>query len=194
MPVLRKDFTVDEFNVLEAAGGRGRRDPADCRDSGRGISCVAIGNWPPLSGWLRWWKFTMKRNWRKALRSGAEIVGVNNRDLHTFQVSLETSVERSPRKIPGYRDQSERKRHLKTNADVQMLMEHGGFHALLVGEQLIRNRKILAQAHSRIWSAADVCEDLRFDESGGRACRGRFRGEGNWLCFCAPVRGQPIPN
>ena len=46
-----------------------------------------------------------------ALASGAEIIGVNNRDLHTFEVSLETSLRSGRIKSPRGRDQSRRKRN-----------------------------------------------------------------------------------
>ena len=45
-----------------------------------------------------------------ALASGAEIIGVNNRNLQTFEVTLETSL-RLAEKIPASVDQGQRKRH-----------------------------------------------------------------------------------
>jgi indole-3-glycerol phosphate synthase len=72
---------------------------------------------------------------RRALNVGARIVGVNNRDLQTFEVSLSTSerliAEAPPGRLmlseSGLRD-SEQLRYLRTL----------GFHGFLIGEALMR--------------------------------------------------------
>jgi indole-3-glycerol phosphate synthase len=72
---------------------------------------------------------------RRALDAGASIVGVNNRDLRDFSVSLETS-ERIARLIPrGVVAISES--GIRTAADVER-MRRSGFRACLVGEALLR--------------------------------------------------------
>lgn len=70
----------------------------------------------------------------RALRIGATVIGVNNRNLHTFQVSLETT-ERVARWIPeGVTLIAESGIH--TVADVER-MAQAGAHAVLVGESLV---------------------------------------------------------
>ena len=95
MPVLRKDFTVHEYNVLEAAAGG-----ADAI-----LLIVAILDEAQLRGFRELAAdFEMaalvevhdRAELEKALRSGAEIIGVNNRDLRTFQVSLDVSFGLAP--------------------------------------------------------------------------------------------------
>jgi indole-3-glycerol phosphate synthase len=71
-----------------------------------------------------------------ALASGAEIVGVNNRNLHTFDVTLDTSV-RLAEKIPaGVVKVSES--GITSSADVRRLAS-AGYQAFLVGEHLMKS-------------------------------------------------------
>jgi indole-3-glycerol phosphate synthase len=77
-----------------------------------------------------------RRELDTALASGAEIVGVNNRDLRTFQVSLDTSVELAPHIPAGIIKVSES--GIFNSAGVQRLMTVG-FDAFLVGEHLVKS-------------------------------------------------------
>jgi indole-3-glycerol phosphate synthase len=70
-----------------------------------------------------------------AMGSGAEIIGVNNRDLRTFEVSLETSLRLAERMPPGVVLVSESGIH--SAADVQRLRA-AGYTAFLVGEHLMK--------------------------------------------------------
>lgn len=64
---------------------------------------------------------------------GAKIIGVNNRNLKTFEVSLETSVELAqPESSTVYISES----GFKTGADVETVKEN--YHGVLVGETLMR--------------------------------------------------------
>jgi len=135
LPVLRKDFTIDEVHVIEAAA--------------HGTDAILL-----IAALLD--ELTMRRfrelaaHYRmdavvevhdqaeldRALGSGAEIVGVNNRNLHTFEVTLETSL-RLAEKIPsGVVKVSESGIH--SPADVKTLRA-AGFHAFLVGEHLMKS-------------------------------------------------------
>ena len=72
----------------------------------------------------------------RALASGAEIIGVNNRNLHTFEVTLETSL-RLVEKIPaGIVKVTESGIH--SSADVKKLSA-AGYNAFLVGEHLMKS-------------------------------------------------------
>jgi indole-3-glycerol phosphate synthase len=68
------------------------------------------------------------------LASGAEIIGVNNRDLRTFAVSLETTLRLRPRLPAGMPVVAESGIH--SREDVQRL-EEAGVDAMLVGEALM---------------------------------------------------------
>jgi len=74
-----------------------------------------------------------KRIWAVAL--GATLVGVNNRDLRTFNVSLETSVSLAPHAHAGSLLVSES--GIGGANEIAMLRAHG-FQAFLVGETLMR--------------------------------------------------------
>jgi indole-3-glycerol phosphate synthase len=70
-----------------------------------------------------------------ALDSGAEIIGVNNRNLHTFEVSLDTSlrlVEKMPANIVKVAESG-----IHSRRDIERL-QAAGFHAFLVGEHLMK--------------------------------------------------------
>lgn len=135
LPVLRKDFTISEYHVLEAAG-----NGADAI-----LLIVAILDTDQLRAYRELAReFGMaalvevhdRRELDIALESGAEIIGVNNRDLRTFQVSLETSLEVA-REIPaGVVKVSES--GIFSGADVRRLMD-AGYDAVLVGEHLVKS-------------------------------------------------------
>ena len=68
------------------------------------------------------------------MAAGSEIIGVNNRDLTTFEVTLETSL-RLAEFMPGWRGARERKRHPRRR-DIATLRA-AGYGAFLVGERLM---------------------------------------------------------
>jgi indole-3-glycerol phosphate synthase len=72
---------------------------------------------------------------RRAVGAGASIIGVNNRDLTTFNVDLETSIELArlaPRETILVSESG-----IDTGGDVRRLRD-AGFNAFLVGEHLMR--------------------------------------------------------
>jgi indole-3-glycerol phosphate synthase len=135
LPVLRKDFTIDEYHVLEAAAVGADAilliaailEESEMRAFRQlaaefGMSALAEAhNEPELE---------------KSLRSGAEIVGINNRDLRTFQVSLETSIGLAP-KIP-HKVIKVSESGILDAAHIQRLMA-AGYNAFLIGERLVRS-------------------------------------------------------
>ncbi len=73
---------------------------------------------------------------KMALDSGARIVGINNRNLRTFEVDIRTSLELAGKIPDGVIKVSES--GIKTPGDSRLLRE-AGFDAILVGETLMRN-------------------------------------------------------
>ena len=135
IPVLRKDFTIDEFHVVEAAAYGADAilliaallDESELR---RFRELAATYHMAALV------EVHDETELDRALASGAEIVGVNNRNLHTFEVTLETSL-RLAEKIPaGVVKVTESGIH--SSADVKRLRA-AGFHAFLVGEHLMKS-------------------------------------------------------
>jgi indole-3-glycerol phosphate synthase len=135
LPVLRKDFTIDEFHVVEAAAYGAdailliaailsERQLRRFRELASELGMAALV------------EVHDRGELRTALDSGAAIVGVNNRNLHTFEVALETSMELAGA-IPGeILKVSESGIHGR--ADVAKLME-AGYSAFLVGEHLMKS-------------------------------------------------------
>lgn len=135
LPVLRKDFTIDEFHVVEAAANGAdailliaaildeqqmRRFRELAAEYGM-ASLVEVHDQAELD---------------PALASGADIVGVNNRNLHTFEVSLETSLNLAERIPSNVLKVSESGIH--SRADIDRL-QPAGFHVFLVGEHLMKS-------------------------------------------------------
>jgi indole-3-glycerol phosphate synthase len=77
-----------------------------------------------------------ERELAKALDAGAPIIGVNNRDLTTFEVTLETSLRLAPRIPSGVLRVSES--GIRSARDVERLREVG-YQAFLVGEHLMKS-------------------------------------------------------
>jgi indole-3-glycerol phosphate synthase len=133
VPVLRKDFTIDEIDIVEAA--------AHGADAILLIAALldelAMRRFRELAAHHQMAALVEVHDQAeldRALGSGAEIVGVNNRNLHTFEVTLETSL-RLAEKIPsGIVKVSESGIHC--SADVKRLT---GYNAFLVGEHLMKS-------------------------------------------------------
>jgi indole-3-glycerol phosphate synthase len=135
LPVIRKDFSIAEFHVIEAAAYG-----ADAI-----LLIAAILDESQLRGFRELAsEFQMAalvevhdaRELEIALRSGAEIIGVNNRDLRTFQVSLETSLALAPHIPSTVIKVSES--GIFSSADVHRLLD-AGYDAFLVGEHLLKS-------------------------------------------------------
>lgn len=135
LPALRKDFTIDPVQVLEAAAHGAdaillivailtERQLRDYRELAARYGMAALV------------EVHSDAELDVALASGAEIVGVNNRDLRTFQVTLETSLRLAGR-IPDHVVKVSES-GIESAADVRRLMD-AGFQAFLVGEHLMRS-------------------------------------------------------
>ena len=83
----------------------------------------------------------------RAIEGGARIVGVNNRDLRTFNVDLATAEGLAP-KIPAAAIRVAES-GIKTRQDVDRL-RHAGFQAFLVGESLLRQNDRAAAVRSLV--------------------------------------------
>jgi indole-3-glycerol phosphate synthase len=135
LPLLRKDFIVDEWQIYEAAAAR-----ADAL-----LLIVAALDDATLARLLRLTEVELGMDalvevhtceeLRRAAGCGAKLIGVNNRNLHTFEVSLETSVELIAHAPPGALLVSES--GLRTRADLSRL-ESLGYRGFLIGETLMR--------------------------------------------------------
>ncbi len=134
LPVLRKDFIIDPYQVYEA-----RLIGADCillivaaLDDAVLLDLMRLATDLDLDVLVEVHDAT---ELQRALASGAALIGVNNRNLRTFETRLETTLDLLPRIPAGHTVVTESGIH--TPADVALMREHG-VHAFLVGEAFMR--------------------------------------------------------
>ena len=141
LPLLRKDFIFDPYQIYEA-----RAYGADCV-----LLIVAILSPQKLSELLQLSRQLGMMNLVEvhnaaeieiALRSGAVIIGINNRDLNTFKVDLKTTSKLRPLIPPDRLIVSES--GIKTRKDMEEL-QGCGVNAALIGEALIAAPDIAAK-------------------------------------------------
>jgi indole-3-glycerol phosphate synthase len=136
LPALRKDFVVDPWQIVEA-----RAAGADAVLLI--VAALADGELRQLLGEARALGVDALvevhdgSELERALAAGARLVGVNNRDLRTLTVSLETSVGLAPRIPDDVVAVAES--GIKSGADLRRLRDVG-FDACLVGEHLMSAR------------------------------------------------------
>ncbi|HLJ53514.1 MAG TPA: indole-3-glycerol phosphate synthase TrpC [Chthonomonadaceae bacterium] len=142
-PLLRKDFIVDSWQIYESrvAGADAillivaALCPADLRTN------LAVARECGLAALV---EVHDREELQEALSAGADLVGINNRDLHTFRTSIDVTLNLL-RDRPADRDLlfvSES--GIFTRADVLRLQE-AGVDAVLVGESLMRETDIGAK-------------------------------------------------
>ena len=139
IPVLRKDFTVHEAQILETAT---RADAVlliaalfDAATLARYVSLAVELGLTPLV------EIHDEREADLALESGAQVIGVNNRDLRDFTVDLGT-FERLAPQLAGATLVAES--GVKTSEDGRRLRDAGA-DAVLVGEAAMRNPALVAK-------------------------------------------------
>jgi indole-3-glycerol phosphate synthase len=135
LPVLRKDFTLDEYHIIEAAahGADAILLIVAILDARR---IRALRELAARYGMSALVEAHDEAEVAVALEGGADIIGVNNRDLKTFNVNLETSLRLAERIPSGVVKVSESGIH--SAADVDRLRA-AGFEAFLVGEHLMKS-------------------------------------------------------
>lgn len=135
LPVLRKDFTIDAYHVHQAAAHgadailliaailseRKMRDFRELAERYRMAALVEAHGEEEL---------------KPAVASGARIIGVNNRDLHTFKVDLAVALRLADKIPSGVIKVAESGIH--TAADVRQLRA-AGYNSFLIGEYLMRS-------------------------------------------------------
>lgn len=135
LPVLRKDFIVDEYQVYESAAA--------------GVDALllivaaldgeALARLLRLASHLRVAPLVevhTEAELSRALRAGAQIVGVNNRNLKTLAVDLETSLLMRSKIPSGCLTITES--GIRTAQDLRRLAE-AGYDAALIGEHFMRS-------------------------------------------------------
>jgi indole-3-glycerol phosphate synthase len=134
LPLLRKDFIVDRYQVLEAraAGADAVLLIAEILDDQELVDLQsAIKSW----GMAALVECHEAVNLGRVIASGAALVGINNRNLHTFETRLEHTLDLASQ-VPADRVLISES-GIRSRADVVRL-EAGGVKAILVGETLMR--------------------------------------------------------
>lgn len=149
LPCLRKDFMVNEFQLLEA-----RAHGADA------ILLIVAALEPSELSRLHQRARDLQLDvlcevhdaveLQRALDAGCQTIGVNNRNLHTFQVDLNTSLQLAELMPAGVLKVAESGIE---NGDDLARLRQAGFEAFLIGESLMRAqspgealRELLAQS------------------------------------------------
>ncbi len=148
LPVLRKEFIIDPYQIYEA-----RAANADaillivkCLSDGElsefmalakelGLACLVETHDAPEI--------------ERALALGAHIIGINNRDLNTFDVDLTTTLKLKKIVPGGHVLVSESGIHTR---DHVKLLEDGGVDAILVGEALVTSGNIVQKIRELLGS------------------------------------------
>lgn len=134
LPVLRKDFTLDRYHLLQAS-----THGADCV-----LLIVAVLEFAELKELLAAADALQLDalvevhdgdELDRALEAGASLIGVNNRNLKTLEVSLETSFELAGRFPDGILRISES--GIRRPDDLKRLQD-AGYRGFLIGESLMR--------------------------------------------------------
>ncbi len=141
IPILRKDFMIDPWQILES------------RASGADAILLIVAALTPDSlremlataaeyGMCALVEVHDEQEMREALEAGATTIGINNRDLHTFNTSLKVTTDLLPamRNTPGTIVVSES--GINTPADVEKLRQ-AGVDAILVGEAFMREADVI---------------------------------------------------
>ena len=135
LPVLRKDFTIATTHILEAAAHGAdailliaailtEREIRDFREAAAQYRMAALV------------EVHSRRELDVAIAAGSDIIGVNNRDLATFEVTLETSLRLAEHMPAGALRVSESGIH---DARDIALLRDAGYGAFLVGEHLMKS-------------------------------------------------------
>ena len=141
LPALRKDFTVDEYQIYQA-----RSIGADAillivalMDGSQLEDYLGLGRELDLSVLV---EVHTAEEVQRAQGAGADLIGINNRDLKTFATTLETTfelLEHIPEDVTTVSESG-----IDNREDVERLQE-AGVDAILVGESLMREDDIGAK-------------------------------------------------
>ena len=135
LPILRKDFTIHPLHIIEAAahGADAILLIAAILDS---TEMRTLRELAESLGMAALAEVHTADELQATIDSGARIIGVNNRDLHTFEVRLELSLELAPSISSEATRVAES--GIFTAADVRRLGD-AGYQAFLVGEALMKS-------------------------------------------------------
>jgi indole-3-glycerol phosphate synthase len=138
LPCLRKDFIVDAYQIIEARAHHADAilliaaalTDAELKDFSQAAHALALDVLVEVHT-----AEELDRVLDAVGESGADAIGVNNRNLKSFEVRLETSIELAERIPAGVVSVTES--GIATRADL-IRLRTAGFDAFLIGESLMR--------------------------------------------------------
>jgi indole-3-glycerol phosphate synthase len=143
LPVLRKDFFIDRYQVLEArtAGADCILLIAECLDDCRMRDLYFYASELGMDALIELYD---GENLDRVLKLEPALVGINNRNLRTFVTDLAHTIELAPRIVPRALLVSES--GVRVQSDVHRLRS-SGVRAILVGETLMRADDVESKIH-----------------------------------------------
>lgn len=138
LPLLRKDFIIDPYQIYETRllGGDALLLITGLLEEGELREYIQLSETLGLSPLV---EVHTKAELEKALAAGAGIIGINNRDLKTFSTDIKTTLELAPLIPTDTIVVTES--GIATRGDIELLME-AGIHCFLIGEVLMRAEDI----------------------------------------------------
>jgi indole-3-glycerol phosphate synthase len=137
LPCLRKDFIVDEFQLLEAR--------ANCADAVllivaalTQVELLALSQSARHRGLDVLCEVHDEEELQRALDADCDLIGVNSRDLRTFHVDLHTAIRlavKFPSNVVRVAESG-----IRTGADIAQLRD-AGYQGFLIGESLMRTER-----------------------------------------------------
>jgi len=138
LPVLRKDFIVDEYQIRESRywGADAILLIVRLLESKQLTRYIAIAREVGLSCLV---EVHSEGEIKTAIDSGAEIIGINNRNLDTLKVDINTSLDLM--KWIGKDQVAVAESGIQSRSDM-IKIESAGFDAVLIGESFMRSKNI----------------------------------------------------
>jgi len=148
LPILRKDFIIDKIQVIESflygadailliARILSRQQLKRLLDT-----CQELG----LASLI---EVHDRNDLEKAIECRAEIVGINNRNLDSFEVDLSTTIKLAPLVPENHIVVSES--GVRTGKDIQLLRK-SGIRAVLVGSSIMKSNDVAEKVRELVWA------------------------------------------
>jgi indole-3-glycerol phosphate synthase len=158
-PVMRKDFILDRYGLLEARAAGADMVLLIVAALEQHLLADLVAQTRAL-GMTPLVEVYSADEARVALEIGAELVGINNRNLHTFEVTLATTEQIAPLLVPHTRVVS--LSGILSAADAERVAATGAC-AILVGEALVRAADpaaLIRELGDRRWALGDRGRDF----------------------------------
>ena len=161
VPILRKDFIIDSFQIYQARvlGASAILLIAAILTDEQLVKFQIIAN---ILGMDCLVETHDEREVERALKAEAKIIGINNRDLKTFETDIDTTarlMKHLPKEVLVVSESG-----IKTHQQMQYL-EQLGVNAVLIGETLVRQQDNIEQNVKELRNGKG--KDMRFDHRTG---------------------------